>query len=91
MKSGQLMEYNKTFVCKNHAENEEGRLVPDFFFFCKKALFDVKASGLQHNFNMFRQPSAWHAIKTKCKRVGTIDPRGMSNTEFSINLCVKFC
>ena len=54
MKSGQLMVYNKTFVCKNHAENEEGRLVPDFFFFCKKALFDVKASGLQHNFNMFR-------------------------------------
>ena len=54
MKSGQLMEYNKKFVCKNHAENEEGRLVPDFFFFCKKALFDVKASGLQHNFNMFR-------------------------------------
>ena len=40
-------------MLKNHAENEIGRLVPDFFFFFKKALYEVKVSGPQINFNMF--------------------------------------
>ena len=31
----------------NHAENETGRLVPDFFLFFRKALFEVNASGLE--------------------------------------------
>ena len=39
---------------KNHAENEAGGLVPDLFLFFKKALYEVKASGMQLNFNMFR-------------------------------------
>ena len=39
---------------KNQAENETGRLVPDLFLFSKKALNEVKASGLQFNFNIFR-------------------------------------
>ena len=50
------------FVFKSHVENEAGRLVPDFFLFFKKALFEVKASGLQLSFNIFRQPSTWHTI-----------------------------
>ena len=39
MKLGQLIECNKinTFLSKNHAENEVGRIVPDFFLFFKKA------------------------------------------------------
>ena len=41
----QLIEYNKRmFFFKNHAENEAGRLFPDFFMFFKKALNGVKAS-----------------------------------------------
>ena len=32
------------FFFKNHAENEAGRLFPDFFIFLKKALNEVKAS-----------------------------------------------
>ena len=32
------------FFLKNHAEYETGRLVPDFFLFFKKALYEVKAS-----------------------------------------------
>ena len=34
MKYGQLIEYNvRNIFFKNHAENEVGRLVSDFFFF----------------------------------------------------------
>ena len=39
---------------KNHEENESGRLVPDLLLFFKKALYDVKASGLQLSFNIFQ-------------------------------------
>ena len=39
---------------KNHAENEAGRLFPDFLLFFKKALHKVNASDLQLGFNIFR-------------------------------------
>ena len=48
MKFGQPIEYIKiNFFFKNHAENKTERLVPDLFLFCKKALEEVEASGLQ--------------------------------------------
>ena len=48
MKFGQLKEHKVTNIFfKNHAENEPGRLVPELFSFFKKALYEVKASGLQ--------------------------------------------
>ena len=34
-------------------ENEAGRLVPDLFLFFGKALYEVKASGLDRGFNIF--------------------------------------
>ena len=40
------------FSFKNHAENVAGSLVPDFFLFFEKALYEVKASGLQFRFNL---------------------------------------
>ena len=40
-----------------YAENEAGRLVRDLFLFLKKAQDEVKASGMQFSFNIFRQPS----------------------------------
>ena len=53
IKFGQVIEYNKRNIFfKNHAENETRRLVPDLLFF-KKVLYEVKAIGLQLNFNMF--------------------------------------
>ena len=52
------------FSFKNHAENEAGRLVPHLFLFFKKALYDIKGSGLQLSFNIFRYHSTWHTIKT---------------------------
>ena len=42
------------FLIKNHPENLVGRLVPGLFLFFKKALFDLKPSGLQLSFNIFR-------------------------------------
>ena len=37
MKLGYLVESNvRKFFFKNYAENENGRLVPDLFFFLKK-------------------------------------------------------
>ena len=55
-----LIEYKKRkiFFFKNHAENGAGRLVPDFFLFFKKVLFEVKASGFQ------LRCITWHTIKT---------------------------
>ena len=58
MKFGPLIEYNgpnitrETFLFTYHAENEARRIVPDLFLFFKKALYEVKTSGLQPSFNM---------------------------------------
>ena len=39
MKFGQLIEYDKRNIfLKNNAENEDGRLVPEFFLFSKKKI-----------------------------------------------------
>ena len=40
------------FFFKNHTENKAERLVRDLFLFFKKALYEVKASGLQLSFNI---------------------------------------
>ena len=53
MKFGQVIEYNKTFFSNNHSENEAGRLAPDFLFF-KKALYEIKARGLQLSFKSIK-------------------------------------
>ena len=55
MKFGQAIEHNKRkFFLKNHSQNEAGGLVPGLFLFFKKALYEVKASGVQLSFNMLR-------------------------------------
>ena len=55
MKFCQLMEYNKRNIFfKKHGKNEARRLVPDLFLFFKNALRELKASGLQLSFNIFR-------------------------------------
>ena len=53
MKFG-LTEYYKTkFLFKNHAENETERLVSELFLGFIKALYEVKATGLQIGVNIF--------------------------------------
>ena len=41
------------FFFKNYAENEVGRVVPDLRLSFKYVSYEVKASGLQLNFNIF--------------------------------------
>ena len=54
MKFSQLIEYNKINIfIQKQAENEAGRLVPDRFLLLKKALYKVKACGLQIGFHIF--------------------------------------
>ena len=56
MKLGKLLEYitREIFFFKNYAENEAWRLVPNLFLIFKNAYYEVKASGLQFSFNIFR-------------------------------------
>ena len=54
--------------------NEAGRLVPELFLLFKKALYEIKASGLQISFNIFWQSLTWRTIKTDCIKLQTIDP-----------------
>ena len=42
------------FFFNHHAKIKAGKLVPSLFLFLKKALDEVKASGLQLSFNIFR-------------------------------------
>ena len=44
-KFGQLIEREKFFFFKNHAENEVGRLVSDLFLPYKETLEKIKANG----------------------------------------------
>ena len=67
MKFGQVIEDKITreiLFFRNHAKNEAGKLVLDLFLFFKKALDEVRASGLQLSFNITLLFSAWHVIKT---------------------------
>ena len=55
MKIGQVIEHNKRNIFfKNYSGTDARRLVLDPFLFFKKALHEVKASGLQLNFNIPR-------------------------------------
>ena len=75
MEFGQLKEHPKRdiFFFKSYSENEAGKLVPGRFLFFRKALYQVKASGLQLDFITFRQPSNQHTIETNCLKLHTID------------------
>ena len=62
-----MNKIRKTFFFKHHTEDEPGRNVPDHFLFIKKGLYEVKASDLQFNFNIFWQRSTWNTIETNYK------------------------
>ena len=74
MKFGQLIEYNyieETYFFKKYAQNEAGELVPDFFLFFEKALFEVKASGLHLIIVSvyFESPLLEQTIKINCAKL----------------------
>ena len=55
MEFGHLIEYNNInfFFSKIKTENDAGTLVSDLFYFFGKALYEVKANGLELSFNIF--------------------------------------
>ena len=70
-----MIEYNKNSnFPQNLAQNDARRLVPDLFFFFRKALYEAKTISLQLSFNIFRESSTWHTIETNCTKLETIDP-----------------
>ena len=91
MKFGQLIEHPKRNIFfKTYAENEAQELVPDRFLFFKKALHQVKASGLQLDFTIFRQPSNQHTVDTNCLNIYTIVPEICSTLIFQIWVWEQF-
>ena len=78
------------FFVKNYEENEAGKLVLDRFLFFKKALYQVKASGLQPDFTIFGQLSNQHTIETNCLKLYIIDPEICSILNFSIRVWEQF-
>ena len=76
MKFGHVIEYNMRNIflqisCRKIDRETSSR--PLFCFFFSKALLEVKASGLQLSFNILRQSSIWHTIKTNCINIQAID------------------
>ena len=61
-----------------------------FFFKKKKALYQVRASGVLLAFTIFRQPSSQHTIETTCLKICTIDPEICSISIFQIRLWEQF-
>ena len=65
-----LVSYNNRNIflqkpCRNLGRETSSRP----FFVFKKSFYEVKASGLQLSFSIFRQPSTWDTIKSNCKKV----------------------
>ena len=54
------------------------------FCFLKKTLYLAKASDLQLDFTIFRQPPNQHTIETNCLKLYTIDPEIYSILNFQI-------
>ena len=52
----------------------QGDWFQPYFFVFEEALYEVKASGLQLSFNIFRLSSNWLTAKINCIKLSTIDP-----------------
>ena len=78
------------FFFKNHDEIEAGKLALGRYLYFKKVLNQEKASGLQLNFTIFRQPSNQHGIETNCFKIYTIDPEICSILIFQIRVLKQF-
>ena len=53
MKFGQLIDNTGNIFLQNNAENEAERLLRDLFLLFKKALYEIKGSGLHLRFTIF--------------------------------------
>ena len=66
------------------------KLVSDCFLVFKKASYQVKASGRQLDFTIFRYPSNQHTIEINCLKLYTIDPEICSILIFQIRVWEQF-
>ena len=57
-----------TYYTISH-ELKTTRQLKNLFLLFKKALYEVKASGLQLSFNIFQLPSTWHTTNTTSTRL----------------------
>ena len=78
----QLLIAYELFFFKNHAENKIARLVPDLFFFFKKAFHKEKATAQHFNFNVFWYISAWACNKKQLLYHFRLNPRICSSLIF---------
>ena len=60
------------------------------FCFFKKALYERKATSLQLSFNIMRQSSTWHTIKTSCIKLQAIDLEICSTLSFQKRVQEQF-
>ena len=70
-------------------ENQFPTFQTSFYFF-RKALHEVKGSGLQFSFNIFQQHSIWYTIKTNCVKLQTIGPEIWSIQTFQKRVQEQF-
>ena len=92
MKFDHLIEHLQIniYFLKNHEENDGRKVVSDRFLLFKKALYQVKASGLQLDFNIFRQPLNQHTAETNCLKLYIIDPEIWSILNFLTRVWEQF-
>ena len=81
---------DKYFSLRIMLKMRQGSQFQTVFLFFKKALLQVKASGLQLDFTIFRQPSNQHTIETNCLKLYTIDPEICSILIFQIRVWEQF-
>ena len=81
---------DKYFSLKIMQKMGQGNQFQTAFCFLKKALYQVKASGLQLDFTIFRQPSNQHITETNCLKLYTADPEMFSNLVFQMRVCQQF-
>ena len=78
------------FNFKHLAEHEARKLVSVRVLFYRKVLYQVKASGLQLDISIFRQPSNQHTVEANCLKLYTIDPEICSSLIFQIRVWGQF-
>ena len=74
MKIGQVIEHNNKNNFSKITQKMRQETSFQTSFYLIKPLHEVKASGLQLSFNILRQSSPLHAIKTNCIKLLAIDP-----------------
>ena len=69
-----IFKMGKTVKQQKKKRKKKRKRDPELFLFFRKALYELKANGVQLSFNEFPQSSTWQTIKTKHIKLQNIDP-----------------